>query len=203
MNVKLRINKSFLAGVFYNDRLLMNQYIVKLHLLTASENADDHDVSLERIKYFINNQLANTVFINMHNQAQCDALIRAGVKITTLPEEPIDQVIGIMLHCKLNAIAQGRMLIEQVEIASDLGEHIVYVHDTDELLGPFENAGWWTDPDSNHYDTAMFETLKIISLEQLGSGWKELDLQWADHTDPIDTSENKVVFADFQKDDSR
>ena len=37
------------------------------------------------------------------------ALTEAELKVCTLPEEPYDQIVGIMLMQKLNAIADGRL----------------------------------------------------------------------------------------------
>jgi hypothetical protein len=35
-----------------------------------------------------------------------------GINVTTLPEEPVDQIIGMMLYYKLNAIMEGRMIVQ-------------------------------------------------------------------------------------------
>jgi len=204
MNVRLRYTTKFTAGIFFSDRLHMNNYQVSLNMITASEDGDDHNVALDRIKYFIDHQLKHTIFINSANSNQCRALADAGLKITTLPEEPIDQVVGIMLYCKLNAILEDRMVVVEVEISSELGDNIVYFHDEEEPQGPFETVGWWKESDTVHCDFKLFDSEKVVALNHIGPGWNELGLHWEDSIKlDIDIEDNKVVFADFAKDETK
>ena len=101
MNVRLQYPTTFTAGIFYAEELRMNNYRVNLHLTTGEATGDEHNVALDRVKYFLHNQISNSVFINKENLSSCQALTGAGIRITTVPEEPVDQVIGIMLYCKL------------------------------------------------------------------------------------------------------
>jgi len=203
MNVRLRYNTKITAGVFFADQLYMNNYQINLSMITASEDSDDHNVALDRIKYFLHSQLKNTIFINRENNQQCQALANAGLKITTLPEEPIDQVIGIMLYCKLNAILEDRLIIAEVEISSELGDNIVYFHCEEEAQGPFESVGWWKESDAVHCDLKLFDNEKIVALHRIGAGWRDLGLHWED-SEIIDINDdNKVVFADFAKDETK
>jgi hypothetical protein len=203
MNVRLRYTTKITAGVFFADQLYMNNYQVNLNMITASEDGDDHNVALDRIKYFLHNQLKNTIFINSENTKQCRALADAGLKITTLPEEPIDQVIGIMLYCKLNAILENRLIIVEVEISSELGDNIMYFHDEEEAQGPFESIGWWKESDAVHCDLTLFNNEKIVALHRIGAGWRDLGLHWEDEIDFNVGDDNKVVFADFAKDETK
>ena len=203
MNVRLRYATKFTAGIFFADQLHMNNYQINLNMITASEEADDHNVALDRIKYFIGNQLKNTIFINSANSEQCQALANAGLKITTLPEEPIDQVIGIMLYCKLNAILEDRLIVVEVEVSSELGDNIVYFHDEEEAQGPFEIMGWWKESDAVHCDFKLFDNEKIVALHHNGAAWRDLGLHWEDPVEIDIDTDNKVVFADFAKDETK
>jgi hypothetical protein len=203
MNVRLRYSTVFTAGIFYADQMSMNNYQVKLHLTTNSGDGDDHNIALDRIKYFLHNQLNSTVFINGSETSQCRAFAAAGIKMTTLPEEPLDQVIGIMLYCKLNAMLEDRMIIDEIEICSELGENIVYLHSDQESLGPFSLPGWWSESDAVHCDLTLFDSEKIVALHHLGAGWRELGLNWDQQISIEVGDDNKVVFADFVKDETK
>jgi hypothetical protein len=181
----------------------MNNYQVKLHLVTNSEEGDDHNIALDRIKYFLHNQLNSTVFINSAETDQCRAFSATGIKVTTLPEDPLDQVIGIMLYCKLNAILENRMIIEEIEICSELGENIVYLHNNQDAQGPFADAGWWTEPDVVHCDLTLVNNEKTVALHHVGAGWRELGLNWDESIIINVNDDNKVVFADFAKDETK
>ncbi len=203
MNVRLKYSTVFTAGVFYDSQLLMNNYRLTIDFTTISDDSGDQNIALDRIKYFVQHQLESSVFINGNNREQCELLSRAGVRLTTLPEEPVDQVVGIMLHCKLNAIAEDHIIITQTEISSELGENIVYLHNDDEQFGPLSTAGWWQDSDASHCDCQLISTDKVVTMK-FNRSWRELNLQWTQESAVVDADlDNKLVFADFQKDDSR
>lgn len=203
MNVRLQTTMSFIAGVYYDNELRMNNYKITLNLLTGTENNHEQNIALDRVRYFVYNQLPHSVFINQIYQDKCQALLTADVKISNLPEEPVDQIIGIMLFSKLNAIMEDRMLLTEIEISSDLGDGIIYFHNDEESIGPFELSGWWNNNDSSYCDLRNITNNKVVELPGELS-WKDLKLNWTnkDNTVIIDT-ENKVLFADFSKDETR
>ena len=181
----------------------MNNYRVNLHLITGEVTGDEHNIALDRIKYFLHNQINSSVFVNRENLSSCQSLTAAGIRVTPIPEEPVDQVIGIMLYCKLNAIMEQRMIITEIELSSELGDSIVYLHNDLENMGPIEDAGWWHDPEPTHVDSAVVDIDNVVPLNY-NTSWKELGLAW-DNIVVVrpDDTDNKVVFADFSKDDTR
>ena len=99
MNVRLNYSIEFTAGFYFNDMLKMNNYKIRLAMMTATPDEESVNIAFERIKYFIGDSIDSGVFINKGNEEQCKLLANAGVKIITLPDEPVDQLIGIMLYC--------------------------------------------------------------------------------------------------------
>jgi hypothetical protein len=202
MNVRLQYDTAFTAGIFYSGQLMMNNYRLKLDIITMSTEVDDHNIALDRIKFFIHNQLAHSVFINSADIERCQRLISAGIKITNLPEEPVDQIIGIMLYCKLNAIVDDCLAVHQIKISSELGDNIVYFHSDDESLGPLETPGWHNAKDTAHCDLSKLD-LKVVDIQQMIS-WKDLGLNWKiDQAADNNSKDNTVLFADFTKDETR
>jgi hypothetical protein len=203
MNVRLQYDTVFTAGIFYGGQLMMNNYRLKLDIITISSEVDDHNIALDRMKFFIHNQLSHSVFINSADTDRCQKLISAGIKITNLPEEPVDQIIGIMLYCKLNAMVDDCLAVHQITISSELGDNIAYFHCDDESLGPLETPGWYTNNDTSHCDLANFE-IKVVDIQQRLS-WKDLGLSWKINqaTEDNNSKDNTVLFADFTKDETR
>ena len=200
MNVRLEYTMPFTAGVYWEGQMLMNRYLVGLYMITNSSDAAVQNIAYERLKYFVYNEMNSTVFVHSEHQDQCRALIAASLKITTLPAEPVDQLIGIMLYSKLNAVMEDHIIISEVEISSDLGENMVYLHSADESLGPYEGPGWWHEADLIHCDLALFDSDKIVAMHQAGA-WRELDLAWPDQNS--DGNNNTVVFARFGQDETK
>jgi hypothetical protein len=196
MNVRLKHDMVFTAGFYYNNSLHMNNYNLRLWMTTNTENPEDHSVSFERIKYFIYNQIDSTIFINCKLVDQCALFAQAGLDITTIPGDPVDQLIGLMLYYKLNAIMEDRMIIVETELSSTHGEHMTYLHSEHETVSGFAQSAWWTTADCIHSEFGPINFDNVVAIPQATS-WRDLDLAWADQTEASDTG-NVVVFADFK-----
>lgn len=201
MNVRLQYTMPFTAGVYWEDRLAMNNYLARVYMITNCSDPVSQNIAFERIKYFVYNELNSTIFVNREHENVCKKFIDAGLKVTTLPAEPVDQLIGIMLYCKLNAVMEGFMVVNEIELSSDLGENMVYLHATDESQGPFESIGWWHDSDLIHCDTDLISNDKVVAIHRAGA-WRELNLAWPD-TESTEASDNTVVFAEFQNNETK
>jgi hypothetical protein len=170
-------------------------------MMTATEDPAEHNVALNRIKHFIYGELENTIFICDEEIEQCQLYVMAGLNITTMPTEPVDQLVGIMLYSKLTAIVEGRLLIGEVELSSTIGDGIVYLHGENENISDINPSAWWETCDLVHCDSDLIDTDKVLSIHK-SSVWRELDLAWPDmedNTEELDESGNTIVFANFRK----
>jgi hypothetical protein len=93
-----------------------------------------------------------------------------------MPENPFDQIVGMVLFCKLNSIFEETLLIEELKISSRVGGEIVYNIDMDDnfisfIAGDAESAPWW-----------MHSNLLTTSVEtegdEEGTTWEDLSLSW-------------------------
>jgi hypothetical protein len=203
MNIRLNYSIEFTAGFYFNNMLKMNNYKIRLSMMTATPEEESINIAFERIKYFIGESIDSGVFINQGHEEQCKLLATAGVKTITLPDEPVDQLIGIMLYCKLNAICEDRMIVGEIEIESELGGDVTYFHDDDDPIGPYEQPGWWMEPNLVHYHNTITETENIVSLYSSAT-WHDLDLHWPEdeNKNEADTG-NTIVFGNFSKDETK
>ena len=187
---------SFTAAVYYGGETRMNNYYLTVHMITNSSDPVSHNVAFERAKYFVYNCLESTVFVNQENQEQCQKFLHAGMSITTMPGEPVDQLIGLMLYYKLSAIMEDRILVDETEISSALGESIVYLHNENEITDVEDIPDWWTSPDTVHSNYTSLGTDKIVSMHT-NTVWRELDLLWPEPEASTETG-NIVVFRDLK-----
>lgn len=201
MNVQLKHTMTFTAGIYYNGKVSMNNYTLTLRMLTNGGETSYQNIAFERIKYFVYSQLENTIFINQDLKLKIKAFSDCELSITTLPGEPVDQLIGIMLYYKLNAITEGELVILETELGSMLGENISYIHSDYEDTVITDKPEWWTSPDLVHCGPELIDTDKVVTIRQTDS-WKDLDLHWPDEVievTPQNPTDNTVVFADFKK----
>ena len=197
MNVRLHYETGFLAGVYFDDRLQLNSYQVGLHLVTRSVDPADSNIALERVKAFVEG-LNSTVFINSCWSLHEEMMREMGIDVTPLPEEPVDQIVGMMLYYKLNAIMEGRMEITQLELSSVLGDDICYLHDDEDPAGPFTQDGWWNDPSARRAGKTITDTeTNVVKIAH--KNWREFGLDWPDAaTKPSKT----VVHVNFTKNEN-
>jgi len=199
MNVRLKYDLPFTAGIYHSDSLRMNNYSLRLWMTTNTDNPQDQNTAFERIKYFIYNHVDSTIFINSNEQEQCKNFVQAGLNITTIPGDPVDQLIGIMLFYKLNAVMEDRIIIVETELSSAYGEQMTYLHNEVENTMGIESPAWWTTADLTHSGFKLPDTEKVVSMSP-GTAWRDIDLAWTDTVAEVDTG-NIVVFADFKPSD--
>jgi hypothetical protein len=195
MNVRIAQLLCFNAGAWYDDALEMNQYTIKLWMITQSIDPVEQNIAFRRVKHFIHDELESTIFIDSTEETKCAELARAGLNITTLPGEPVDQLIGIMLFHKLNAIMEGRIALVEVEISA--GDAVVYLHSENETSEKLVQPDWWSNPDITHSNFALEGSEKILSIPQ-STAWRDVELAWPDSNTAEHTG-NIVVFADFKQ----
>jgi hypothetical protein len=200
MNVRLKYDLPFTAGIYHNGNFYMNNYALRVLMATVSEDPNDQTTAFERLKYFICTCMESTIFINADETEQCNRYVQAGLHITPMPGEPVDQLIGIMLYHKLNAVMENRMIVFETEISSAAGEYMTYLHSEDENVVGYVQPEWWTTPDLIHSDIVPIESEKIVSMPS-GTSWRDLEMAWDPATDEPVASEtgNIVVFADFKQ----
>jgi len=200
MNVRLQWDSDFLAGVYFQDRLQFNSYSVSFHLQTRTNDAASINVAMDRLRYFLHGSLEHAVFMRCNDAETIERgemLELLGVNVIPLPEEPVDQIIGMMLYYKINAVMEGRMVLTGIDINSSLGSEVWYCHDEEDDPGPFVTQGWWhsnaSAPVMAVSDTPDSKTVKVTS-----TGWHDLDLDWPEQLMPVDQP-NTVVYANFAR----
>jgi hypothetical protein len=200
MNVKIGCTLRFTAGAWFDGHLIMNNYTTTLKLLTITSDHNNQNIALDRVKYLVEQCLTDTVFICDSETDQIELLQAAGVGVTVLPEEPVDQVIGMALFSKFNAIMEGNMLVRSILLSSEAGDDIIYEHDSAEDNHPFENtSGWWNNHEPTHaLESADGEPDNLVILP-VGKLWREVGLEWNTDTG-VETQENILVFAEFKND---
>jgi len=196
MNVRIAQLLSFTAGAWYDDALEMNQYTVKLWMITQSENTLEQTIAFSRMKHFVHAQLDSTIFVDSAN-AKAQEFIRSGLDITTMPGDPADQLIGIMLFHKLNAIMEDRIAVVEVEISA--GDAVVYLHGENETSDSLEQPDWWHSADLDHSDI-LDDPDNVVSLHPKAI-WRDVGLAWPTEEIAVDSATGNVVsFADIKND---
>jgi hypothetical protein len=199
MNVRLLKNWSWSSGIIVDDEYHINTYALSVDLLTATQDHREQNVAYDRMRHWISGVLADAVLIEAGHRLT-DAFLATGQRVIEIPGGPADQLVGIMLYTKLNAIMEGRMVVTDVSISSDLGDHMVYLHSEGDACGPLAEAGWWSDPRAVFSTRRHRKSANVISIPRQPE-WVDLDLLWQE-SDPA-TDANTVLYAEFPKNENK
>lgn len=198
MNVRLQYNIEFPGAIHIDDALQLNHYEINLNLETQSTDRSAINIAMDRLKCFINLELSSAVFVNQKETDLCEILQMVGANVVTLPDEPVDQIVGLMLFCKLNAIMEGVMAVTALDICSGLGDNVWYEHCEEDAIGPFSAPGWWHGPGTNHNNLTVNEITDKV-LKVVPNPWAEYGLLWPDTVDKTQETQHTVVYAKFPK----
>jgi hypothetical protein len=199
MNVKIGYTSHFIAGVWWDSRLIMSTYTVTFKMITATDSAQDTNTALDRLRYMVEEYLVDTVFIKDTDVEQIALLKAAGIKTIELPEEPVDQILGMMLYSKLSAVMEGCMLIRSIMLSSTAGDDVIYEHDAQESVAPFDQPGWWSEPTPVCEAESQQPANDTVFVLNAVNQWRDLGLQWVSDVDP-DQDSNVLVFTEFRND---
>lgn len=182
MNINLQWSTKFSGICSLDDVLIPSFFHLKLNLRTNTEDSRFQNIAFERMKFMIEEVFHNSIFINENSPWKDLFSDVYPEKLVMLPDEVCDQVVGIALFCKVNAIMENALICEQLQIGSGIDEQVINYQVTSEnIAGPFivvKPAGrkkkitpWW-----NRSDVITFDH-KNNSDPQT---WAEIGLEWDD-----------------------
>lgn len=196
-----RINRTFTfqSGVHFNDEFCMNTYDVIVDFTVESLSIREQNIALERIKYFFSDCLSDSILVRDTDSDSIEKYAAANLRVCTLPEEPYDQIVGIMLLVKLNSIAEGRLTATSISVGSSMSDGVYCMHDLDENMGPFNATSWWTDASASITNFApLSKNKRIVKLAKPTTSWDDVYLSWEEEDTLIKTGPTaEIVFGSF------
>jgi len=202
MNVKIGYTTQFIAAVWWDGRLIMSTYDVTFKLITAGMDPANTNTALDRLKYMVEEYLIDTVFVNHTEIDQIKKLKAAGINVIIMPEEPVDQILGMMLYSKISAVMEGHMLVRSVMLSSTAGDGVIYEHDSTESVAPFDQPGWWNSSDPHCEEQTKRNPGKVFVITAMNQ-WRDLGLEWVDNDNKHNEDGNDLVFTEFKKNEDK
>lgn len=180
----------FQAAVYFEGNFIINTYELQLAMEVETDSIKEQNIAMDRIKYFLSECVANSVFVSATDTKAIEKFTNADIKVCTLPDDPYDQIITIMLLLKLNTIAEGRLLVTDMGLISELSDGVKFIYNIQEArLNPF-GSGWWTESTASITDTPKFNRKdKIVKLVKTFD-WSTPNLEWQD----CQTQSSEIIF---------
>lgn len=178
MTTRIEREFSFQAGVYFKEEFLMNLYTITLYMEVETESIREQNVAMERIKYFLNECLENSIFVQDSEHKVIEKYNTCGFKVCTVPEEPYDQIITLLLLVKLNSITEGRLVITDMTLGSRISDDVKFICDIESPLGPLEEQGWWSDNGTSISNPIKKSAKKDKIVKLFKTDWAEYNLIW-------------------------
>lgn len=186
---------SFQAGAYFKNTFCMNVYQVDMEFQIETESMREQNIAIERIKYFTNDVLENSILINQDKTEMIGKYMDAELKICALPEDPYDQIIAIMLLVKCNTITEGKLVVTDISISSRLSDGVYCNHSIEENIGPFKENGWWSENNDKTNPLKSQKSKKVVKLTKTSMNWEDIYLGWTENN-YVETS-SEIVFLNF------
>lgn len=95
------------------------------------------------------------------------------MRVIELPEEPYDQIIGIVLMLKFDAIMEGRVGVDEIIFGSKLTSDIKFHTLFEEAEATYGGRDWW----NNNTCAISNKKDKVVKLFDTHD-WKDVGLTW-------------------------
>lgn len=198
MTARIYRSFEFQAGVYFSGDFYMNSYSLDLTFNVETDSIQEQNTALERIKYYLSDCIEHSVMVNETETDVIDKYLNADLRVCTLPEDPYDQIVGIMLMVKLNAITEGRLVVIDMSIESRMSDGVSCLYSIDEHTGPFTERGWWSDNSMKITNYApKNKNKKVVRLSSHKADWDDVYLGWEQKETISATTKAEIVFASF------
>ena len=168
---------SFQAGVYFNNTVLFNLYDFTVQMEVETDDVREQNIAMDRIKYFIYECLEGVIFIQDSEDKNIEKLIDCGFRICALPDEPYDQVIGLLILYKFNTICENKLLMNDIVFTSKLSDGVKFKENIATAINTFKNNGWWSQNNCNYNKIKVSRKEKVVKLVSKND-WNDLGLSW-------------------------
>lgn len=194
MNILIEKTFAFSAVLVIPEQTpFINEYEVKLRLHVQGQN-NKYNIAYRRMQHWFYEIMHQSTLIEF-----CDPRAKiwreTGMRCIEFPTAPCDQVLGMMLMSKLEAITEQYMTVLQVTLCSPADDFISYICDHGDHLSWFEKSGWWQHNGPGYSDEVQHprRSDKVISLSR-AQDWKQYNLDWHAHDDNSDHVADLTIF---------
>lgn len=180
MSALIERDFEFQAGLYFQNKFLLNLYEFQLIMEVNTDSIEDQNIALERIKYFIYEVLENCIFVNETDSEIIQKYRNANLKLCTLPDDPYDQIVSLLILLKLNCICEGKLKVLDITFTSKLSDGVKFKENILTAQHAYSKKNWYSQNDTSIMgEFTKTKKDKIVKLRN--DDWKELGLYWSDY----------------------
>ena len=101
MHTRIEKDAFFQAGIHFRGSFYVNTYEITLSMLVETFVIREQAIAMERLNHFLTETLQHSLLIQNTEKDSIENYKKAGLRICQLPEEPLDQIIGMILLMRI------------------------------------------------------------------------------------------------------
>ena len=177
-------NTEFKSIIIVDDELFHNTYNLKFYIQPVTADLKEQSEYFERLKFLFQYAFSNTI-VTFRDAPLYDVLVEnTNNRFIELPREPFDQIMAAVCFTKSNAVLDGKIIVNKLELSSYQGDGIAYTITKD---GPeiqlLDVDNWWSDK-YNNFDPWWLRPDTATYDEELEKGIYTGHFSWNDHNEP-------------------
>ena len=157
----------FKSIIIVDNELFSNEYNIKLFITPHTANLKEQTEYFDRLKNLFELVFANTIITWKDEKLYHTLKKESNNRFIELPKPPYDQLMAAACFCKTNAILEGNITVNILELSSYQGDGITYSVDKNskELIlldtpnwfsKKYESFDpWWLRADTATYDREL------------------------------------------------
>lgn len=160
----ITIPLTFSCTIVNGKLIIPNLYHIQVHLEPVPPINEHAALTFQRINYFVNNCLQDSIIINSDHDLYTH-LENYDNNIVILPCDPYDFYLGCILFAKISTIIDNHFSIGQIAIDSSIGDNVVYyINDSSDCGLNLNGDNWWNKNDisTNSKDSHSWENLQLV-----------------------------------------
>lgn len=178
MTTRVTKDFTFLSSLHFDNRFMVNLYEMNAGMIIDTFDVVEQNIAIERMNYFITTALEDCIFVNQDEKEAIAKYNEAGLKCVEVPEDPYDQILGLLILNKCNAIMEGRIHVSEIIFGSKLSNLIKFELTSEMSINEYPGKHWWNDSTLTTV-TKNKKKDKIVKLfDQPTTNWADLELTW-------------------------
>jgi hypothetical protein len=142
----------FRSIIVVDGELYSNHYDLIAYLTPITPNLNKQNKYFDRLKSLFTIVFNNTIITSRNDDLYELLKINTKNRFIELPKPPFDQVLGAVAFSKANAILEGNIIIDAIEIGSYQGDGVFYTIESDSAELQFLDVDNWFSKKYNKFD---------------------------------------------------
>lgn len=175
MNVNLSWETNTLNTLVLEDQLLPNAYNIRVHFVTNTTNTQEQKIVFDRVKLILETQF-NFSCIASYDSPSFNVLKdHFSQSICQIGSEASDLIIGAILFRKIHKIVDKKLILNGLEISSQLGGMVGYTLTGEDFIQESTIHPWTTGVPWWERNDPSINDLQDDKINEIS--WKDMEME--------------------------